>query len=243
MHMAAVSADRTPEPVRSFGTFTADLHRLVDWFTECGVETVVMESTGVYWVPIFELLDTRGFAVFVVNARDAKHVPGRKTDVSDAQWLQRLHSYGLLSTSFRPKGRIAELRSYVRQRERLLEYAASHIQHMQKALMEMNLQVHHEQCRFVDLNEQLWPGDEEREAWYQASSPWGWPRTHVVAPIGSIARALEQNLLQDDLEDRLDTVFFKTVAERVQAASEYYQQALQSREDRIAGLLDCWKDA
>ena len=98
-----------------------------------------------------------------------------------------------------------------------------------------------EQCQFVDLNEQLWPGDEEREAWYQASSPWGWPRTHVVAPIGSIARALEQSLLQDDLEDRLDTVFFKTVAERVQAASEYYQQVLQSREDRIAGLLDAGK--
>ena len=134
MHMAAVRADRAPEPVRSFGTFTADLHRLVDWFTECGVETVVMESTSVYWIPIFELLDARGFTVFLVNARDAKHVPGRKTDVSDAQWLQRLHSFGLLRASFRPKGQIAELRSYVRQRERLLEYAASHIQHMQKAL-------------------------------------------------------------------------------------------------------------
>src|SRR3954453_9747816 len=143
MHMAAVRADRTPEPVRSFGTFTADLHRLVDWFTECGVETVVMESTSVYWIPIFELLDARGFTVFLVNARDAKHVPGRKTDVSDAQWLQRLHSFGLLRASFRPKGQIAELRAYVRQRERLLEYAASHIQHMQKALMEMNLQLHH----------------------------------------------------------------------------------------------------
>jgi transposase len=143
MHMAAVRADRTPEPVRSFGTFTADLHRLVDWFTECGVETVVMESTSVYWIPIFELLDARGFAVFLVNARDAKHVPGRKTDVSDAQWLQRLHSYGLLRASFRPKGQIAVLRAYVRQRERLLEYAASHIQHMQKALTEMNLQLHH----------------------------------------------------------------------------------------------------
>src|SRR4051794_38570801 len=142
MHMAAVRADRTPEPVRSFGTFTADLHRLVDWFTQCGVETVVMESTSVYWIPVFELLDARGFTVFLVNARDAKHVPGRKTDVSDAQWLQRLHSYGLLRASFRPKGQIAELRSYVRQRERLLEYAASHIQHMQKAL-EMNLQLHH----------------------------------------------------------------------------------------------------
>ncbi|MCK1731723.1 transposase, partial [Bradyrhizobium sp. 142] len=143
MHMAAVRPDRAPESVRSFGTFTADLHRLVDWFTECGVETVVMESTSVYWIPIFELLDARGFTVFLVNARDAKHVPGRKTDVSDAQWLQRLHSFGLLRASFRPKGQIAELRAYVRQRERLLEYAASHIQHMQKALMEMNLQLHH----------------------------------------------------------------------------------------------------
>ena len=143
MHMAAVRADRTPEPVRSFGTFTTDLHRLVDWFKECGVETVVMESTSVYWIPIFELLDARGFTVFLVNARDAKHVPGRKTDVSDAQWLQRLHSYGLLRASFRPKGQIAELRAYLRQRERLLEYAASHIQHMQKALTEMNLQLHH----------------------------------------------------------------------------------------------------
>ena len=143
MHVAAVRADRTPEPVRSFGTFTKDLHRLVDWFAECGVDTVVMESTSVYWIPIFELLDARGFAVFLVNARDAKRVPGRKTDVSDAEWLQRLHSYGLLRASFRPKGRIVELRAYLRQRERLLEYGASHIQHMQKALTEMNVQLHH----------------------------------------------------------------------------------------------------
>ena len=141
--MAAVRADRTSEPVRSFGTFTTDLHRLAAWFAECGVETVAMESTSVYWIPIYELLDARGFTVFLVNARDAKHVPGRKTDVSDAQWLQRLHSYGLLRASFRPKGHFIELRAYVRQRERLLEYAASHIQHMQKALTEMNLQLHH----------------------------------------------------------------------------------------------------
>ena len=143
MHMAAVGADCTSDPVRSFGTFTGDLHRLADWFAECGVKTVVMESTGVYWIPIFELLDERGVEVFLVNARDAKHVPGRKTDVSDAQWLQRLHSHGLLRASFRPKGEIAELRAYIRQRERLLDYAASHIQHMQKALTEMNLQLHH----------------------------------------------------------------------------------------------------
>jgi transposase len=143
MHVAAVGADRASDPVRSFGTFTADLHRLADWFAECGVKTVVMESTSVYWIPIFELLDERGFEVLLVNARDSKHVPGRKTDVSDAQWLQRLHSYGLLRASFRPKGEIVELRAYLRQRERLLDTAASHIQHMQKAMTEMNLQLHH----------------------------------------------------------------------------------------------------
>jgi transposase len=98
---------------------------------------------NIYWIPIFELLDERGFEVFLVNARDSKHVPGRKTDVSDAQWLQRLHSYGLLRASFRPKGEIAELRAYLRQRERLLDTAASQIQHMQKAMTEMNLELHH----------------------------------------------------------------------------------------------------
>ena len=143
LHMAAVGPDRSSEPVRSFGTFTADLHRLADWFAECGVKTVAMELTSVYWIPIFELLEERGFEVFLVNARDAKHVPGRKTDVSDAQWLQRLHACGLLRASFRPSGEIVELRAYLRQRERLLDTAASHIQHMQKAMTEMNLQLHH----------------------------------------------------------------------------------------------------
>ena len=143
MHMAAVGADRASDPVRSFGTFTADLRRLADWFAECGVKTVVMELTSVYWIPIFELLEERGFEVILVNARDAKHVPGRKTNVSDAQWRQRLHSYGLLRASFRPKGEIVELRAYLRQRERLLDTAASLIQHMQKAMTEMNLQLHH----------------------------------------------------------------------------------------------------
>jgi transposase len=143
MHVAAVGPDRDPEPVRSFGTFTGDLHRLADWLGQCGVRTVAMESTGVYWIPAFEILDQRGFEVVLVNARDAKHVPGRKTDISDAQWLQRLHEYGLLRASFQPKGEVAILRDYLRQRERLLDYAASHIQHMQKALMQMNLQLHH----------------------------------------------------------------------------------------------------
>ncbi len=144
IHVAAVPPDRDPgEPVRTFGTFTGDLQRLADWFERCGVRTVAMESTGVYWIPVYEILEQRGFEVVLVNARDAKHVPGRKTDVSDAQWLQRLHEYGLLRASFRPKGELAALRAYLRQRERLLDYAASHIQHLQKALMQMNVQLHH----------------------------------------------------------------------------------------------------
>src|SRR5215212_10367441 len=121
LHVAAVRPGCDPEPVRTFGTFTTDLHRLADWFEQCGVETVAMESTGVYWIPLYEILDQRGFEVVVVNARDAKHVPGRKTDVSDAAWLQRLHEYGLLRASSRPTGAIATLRSYLRQRERRLD--------------------------------------------------------------------------------------------------------------------------
>jgi transposase len=143
IHVAAVGPDRDTEPVRTFKTFTGDLHRLADWFAHCRIKTVAMESTGVYWIPVFEILEQHGFEVILVNARDAKHVPGRKTDVSDAQWLQRLHEYGLLRASFRPQAEIAGLRAYLRQRERLLDYAAAHIQHMQKALMQMNLQLHH----------------------------------------------------------------------------------------------------
>lgn len=143
MHMAAVNSACADVPVRSFGTFTQDLHELADWFKACGVTSVAMESTGVYWIPVYEILEQRGFDVILVNARYAKNVPGRKTDVSDAAWLRELHSYGLLRGSFRPDAEIATLRAYLRQRERLVEYAAAHIQHMQKALMEMNLQLHH----------------------------------------------------------------------------------------------------
>jgi transposase len=143
MHMAAVNPDACDMPVRAFGTFTQDLHDLADWFDACGVTSVAMESTGVYWIPAFEVLEARGLDVILVNARHAKNVPGRKTDVSDAGWLRQLHSYGLLRGSFRPAAEIATLRAYLRQRKRLVEYAAAHIQHMQKALMEMNLQLHH----------------------------------------------------------------------------------------------------
>ena len=142
-HVVAVPGSCDPEPVRSFRSFTGDLHRLADWLQQVGITSVAMESTSVYWIPVFEILEERGFEVILVNARDAKQVPGRKTDFNDAQWLQQLHEYGLLRASFRPRQQIVALRSYVRQRERLLEFCAAQIQHMQKALMEMNLQLHH----------------------------------------------------------------------------------------------------
>jgi transposase len=142
-HVVAVPADLDVEPVRSFRSFTGDLNRLADWLVGLGITTVAMESTGIYWVPVFEILEARGLEVVLVNARDAKNVPGRKTDVNDAQWIQQLHTYGLWRASFRPGQAIVALRAYLRHRERLLEYAASHVQHMQKALMQMNLQLHH----------------------------------------------------------------------------------------------------
>lgn len=137
MHMAAVNPDSDEMPIRAFGTFTCDLHDLADWFQSCGVTSIAMESTGVYWIPAFEILEQRGFEVILVNARYAKNVPGRKTDISDAAWLRQLHSYGLLRGSYRPNAQVATLRAYLRQRERLVEYAAAHIQHMQKALMDL----------------------------------------------------------------------------------------------------------
>src|SRR5581483_704367 len=142
-HVVAVPPGRDEEPVRTFRSFTCDLHRLADWLGSVGITTIAMESTSIYWVPVYEILEARGFEVFLVNARDAKNVPGRKTDVNDAQWIQQLHEYGLLRGSFRPQERIAALRAYLRHRERLVEYGASHVQHMQKSLMQMNLQLHH----------------------------------------------------------------------------------------------------
>jgi transposase len=143
MHVVAVQPDRCQAPVRSFRSFTGDLHQLADWLKQVGITTVAMESTGVYWIPVFEILEARGFEVLLVNARYAKNVPGRKTDVNDAQWLQQLHEHGLLRGSFRPREQVVRLRAYLRHRERLIEYAAAHIQHMQKALMQMNVQLHH----------------------------------------------------------------------------------------------------
>jgi transposase len=139
----AVPPHRAAESIRSFETFTHDLYELADWLQSCGVRTVAMESTGVYWIPLFQILETRRFEVFLVNAHQVKNVPGRKSDVSDCQWIQYLHSVGLLKASFRPPDQICAVRSLWRHRESLVQMAAEHTMHMQKALSQMNLQLHH----------------------------------------------------------------------------------------------------
>ncbi len=141
-HFVAVPEERDEEPVRKFECFTADLHALADWLDECEVKTVAMESTGVYWIPLFQILDSRGFDVKLVNARDVKNVPGRKSDVQDCRWLQTLHAYGLLRGSFHPDESIRVLRSYVRHRNSIVQAYVPHVQRMQKALTQMNLQLH-----------------------------------------------------------------------------------------------------
>src|SRR5215475_10595821 len=138
-HWVAVPEDRDEEPVQRFGAFTADLYALADWLRQCQIETVVLESTGVYGITLFEVLEERGFDVKLVDAHYARQVPGRKTDVKDCQWLQELHTYGLLHGAFRPEAHVCVLRSYLRQRSMLVAMASRAVQHMQKALEQMNL--------------------------------------------------------------------------------------------------------
>ena len=143
-HWVAVPPDSCPgggPTVRKFGTFTADLHALADWLIQCRVTTVALESTGVYWIPLFEVLEARGLKVCLVDTRRLSSVPGRKSDCMDCQWIQQLHTFGLLSGAFRPPEQTVVLRSYLRQRAMLVEYASHHVQHLHKALQQMNLKL------------------------------------------------------------------------------------------------------
>src|SRR5256714_9668931 len=144
-HVAAVPFERDPQPVRTFPAFTPDLHELAAWLKRCGIETVALESTGIYWISLYEVLEQQGFEVRVVNARHVKNVPGRtKTDVLDCQWIQKLHSFGLLKGSFRPDQQIRKLRTYMRLRDNLVVERTQAVHHMQKALFEMNCAI--KQC-------------------------------------------------------------------------------------------------
>ena len=184
----AVPCDSDPEPIRTFGTFTEDLHALADWLLRCGVRTVAMESTGVYWIAIFQILEARGLEVCLVNARHVKNVPGRKTDVSDCQWLQYLHSVGLLRASFRPPAQVCAVRSLWRHRDMTVRYAASHVQHMQKALTQMNIQ--HANV-ISDLTGKTEPGDCRRDSGRRARLPHS----------GALARSPDQGRRGDHCQE------------------------------------------
>jgi transposase len=141
-HLVAIPEERAEEHIRKFGPFTSDLQQMADWLIEQHITSVVMESTGVYWIPVFQILESRGLEVKLVNAAHVKNLPGRKSDVSDCQWLQQLHTFGLLNGSFRPKDQVCVLRSFLRLRDNLVKDCSSHILRMQKALTEMNIQIH-----------------------------------------------------------------------------------------------------
>ena len=139
----AVPADRDEHPVRWFGTFTEDLRRMAEWLVQCGITTVAMESTGVYWIPVYDMVEQHGVRPCLVNPRNMKNVPGKRTDFHECQWIQHLHSLGLLHAAFRPDGDVCAVRSLMRHRSDLVEMASQHVQHMQKALTQMNVQIHH----------------------------------------------------------------------------------------------------
>ena len=138
----AVPADRDTNPVRKCATFTADLHQMAEWLAGCGIRTAAMESTGVYWIPVYDIPEQHGIKTCLVNPRNMKNVPGKRTDFHECQWIQYLHSMGLLHSAFRPDGEVCAVRSLMRHRNDLVEMASQHIQHLQKALTQMNVQIH-----------------------------------------------------------------------------------------------------
>jgi len=194
----AVPEDRAQESIRSFGTFTEDLHEAAQWLTSCNIDSIAMESTGVYWIPVFQVLESYGFDVILVNARHVKNVPGRKTDVQDCQWLQYLHSVGLLRGSFRPAQDICAIRSLLRHRDTMVKSAASHVQHIQKALTQMNFQIHNVISDIVGVTglsiiDAIVAGERDREKLANLTDP------RIRADRKTILKSLEGDLRPEHL--------------------------------------------
>jgi transposase len=228
-HWVAVPEDRDEQPIRKFGCFTSDLYSLADWLKKCNIESVVMESTGVYWIPLFQILERRGFEVKLVNARHVKNVPGRKTDVEDCQWLQRLHTFGLLSGSFRPEDSICVLRSYCRHRENLIHSMAAHIQLMQKALIQMNLQLHKVVSDISGLTgmriiKAILAGERDPLTLAHMRDP------RVKSSVETIAKALEGDYRQEHL------FALKQAVEAYEVYRRQIQDCDQEMEAYLAGL-------
>ena len=234
-HFAAVPQDRSEQPVQEFEAFTADLYRLADWLTECGVETVAMESTGVYWIPLFGVLEERGFKVMLVDPRRIKNVPGRKTDVLDCQWLQQLHTYGLLSGAFRPEDEIRSLRSYLRQRAMLVEHVAQHVQHMQKALTQMNVKLQHVIRDItgktgMDIIEAIVRGERSPRRLAQLRDP------RIKADERTIAKSLRGHWRKEHLFELTQALeLYRTYQDKIAEFDREIEAQLERFEDRSDG--------
>ena len=234
-HFVAVPADRTKQPVQEFEAFTADLYRLADWLAECRVETVVMESTGVYWIPLFGVLEERGFEVMLVDPRRIKNVPGRKTDVADCQWLQQLHTYGLLSGVFRPDEDIRRLRSYLRQRAMLVEYASQHVRHMQKALTQMNVKLQHVISDVtgktgLDIIEAVVRGERSPRRLAQLRDP------RTKADEKTIARSLRGHWRPEHIFELTQALeLYRTYQDKIAQCDREIEAQLEGFEDRSDG--------
>lgn len=235
-HYVAVPPGSDPQPVRKFGAFTADLSALADWLKKCGVTTVALESTGVYWIPLFEVLEARGFAVCLVDTRRLKSVPGRKTDVLDSQWLQQLHTYGLLSSAFRPDQQVCQLRSYLRQRAMLVEYASHHIQHMQKALQQMNIKLTNVLSDITGLTgltilDAILGGERDPLQLAKLRDP------RCKHDVETIAKSLEGHWRDDHLfELRQALALYRTYREKLGECDRQIEACLQTFPDQSQGV-------
>jgi transposase len=234
-HYVAVPPKRDSEPVRRFGCTTAELKSMAGWLKQCGIRTVAMQSTGVYWIPVYDILEEAGLEVYLVNARDTKNLPGKKTDVQESQWLMKLHTYGLLRNSFRPTQEIRMMRSYWRQRNDLVQSAGRHIQRMQKVLTQMNVQLANAISDLTGVTGQaiikaILAG--ERNPWELAA----YRDPRVKASEEEIARSLEGNW-QDDLlfvlkQEQEGYEFCQRQMAECDARLEEY---LKQRQDRSGG--------
>jgi len=234
-HYVAVPPTRDSQPVRHFGCTTVELKALAEWLKQCGIRTVAMQSTGVYWIAVYDILETAGLDVYLVNARDTKNLPGRKSDVQESQWLMKLHTYGLLRNSFRPSQEIRTMRTYWRQRNDLIRAAVSHIQRIQKALTQMNIQLGNVLSDVSGVTGQailkaILAGERDPHQLAALRDP------RVKASEEQIARYLEGNWQEDLLFVlKQEQEAYEFCQQQMAECDRQLQQYLQQREDRSQG--------
>jgi transposase len=234
-HYVAVPPTRDRQPVRHFGCTTVELKALAEWLKQCGIQTVAMQSTGVYWIAVYDILETAGLDVYLVNARDTKNLPGRKSDVQESQWLMKLHTYGLLRNSFRPSQEIRTMRTYWRQRNDLIRAAVSHIQRIQKALTQMNIQLGNVLSDVSGVTGQailkaILAGERDPHKLAALRDP------RVKASEEQIARYLQGNWQEDLLFVlKQEQAGYEFCQQQIAECDRQLEQYLQLREDRSQG--------